>query len=102
MNISKSMNLIKKYENCPKCGNDKLGKNQGGLILEENTLTRFCKCGFDKTVDENDNEVKKICLNCKNEIKKREIMYCDSCKKEICFTCWNEKDGHCNECYENL
>lgn len=59
MNMFKSMQLIKKYAKCPKCGNDKLGNGQGGLIVEEDTLRRFCKCGWNITVDGNGNEIKK-------------------------------------------
>lgn len=58
MNILKSMNLMKKYTNCPKCGNEYIGNGQGGIIVENDTFRRFCKCGFDITVDENDVEVK--------------------------------------------
>lgn len=56
MNIFKSIVLMEKYANCPKCRNDKIGNGQGGIIVEENTLRRFCKCGFDITIDENGNE----------------------------------------------
>lgn len=59
MNMFKSMELMEKYAECHKCGNDKLGNGQGGLIVEEDTLRRFCKCGWDITVDENGNEIKK-------------------------------------------
>lgn len=58
MNIFKSMALMEKYGECPNCGNDLIGDGQGGLIVEEDTFRRFCKCGFDITVDENGNEIK--------------------------------------------
>lgn len=42
-----------KYEKCPDCGNDKVGNGQGAIIVEDDTYTRKCKCGFKITVDEN-------------------------------------------------
>ena len=42
---------------CPKCGSDKLGKNEGKLIVDEHTYYRECKCGFNVLVDEREDEI---------------------------------------------
>ena len=47
------MELMDKYGVCLDCGNKMIGSGEGGIIVEDNTLRRFCKCGFDITVDEN-------------------------------------------------
>lgn len=46
MNLTDSMELIKKYGTCPKCGNDKIGNGQGTLIIEDNVFERSCSCGW--------------------------------------------------------
>jgi hypothetical protein len=53
MNLNDSMELMKKYSTCPKCGNDKVGgePSQGSLIIENDVFTRSCKCGWSVTVD---------------------------------------------------
>jgi hypothetical protein len=57
MNASKTMKLMAKYTSCQNCGNDMIGSGAGALIVDENTFTRSCKCGWSITLDENDNEV---------------------------------------------
>lgn len=59
MNFLKSMELMEKYCDCPKCGNEYIGNGQGGMTVEDDTFRRWCKCGFDITVDEDDNNVLK-------------------------------------------
>lgn len=53
MNINESQELIKKYADCPECGNDKVGgvPSQGALIMEDEVFTRSCKCGWSVVVD---------------------------------------------------
>lgn len=63
MNMVKSMELIKKYSSCPECGSNNIGNGEGGLIVNENTFRRFCKCGYDITVNSDDKEVKTIKLS---------------------------------------
>lgn len=58
MNAFKLMDVLKKYEKCPKCGNNKIGNGEGGIVVEDDTYTRTCKCGFKITVNENGKEIK--------------------------------------------
>ena len=53
MDMSKSLELIRRYGVCPKCGNDKVGgePSQGALIIEDEIFTRRCKCGWEVVVD---------------------------------------------------
>lgn len=57
MNAYKLLEIMPKYEKCPNCGSTTIGNGQGGIIVEDETFTRTCKCGFKITVDENGNEV---------------------------------------------
>lgn len=60
MNAFKLLEIMPKYANCPDCGSNKIGNGQGVLIVENNTYTRSCECGFSITLDENENEVETI------------------------------------------
>lgn len=60
MEITKLMPIMKKYEKCPNCGSTTVGNGKGGIIIEDDTYTRTCKCGFKITVDENDKEIKEV------------------------------------------
>lgn len=57
MNAYKLLEIMPKYEKCPNCGSTTIGNGQGGIIVEDETFTRTCKCGFKITVYENGNEV---------------------------------------------
>ena len=57
MNIKKSIELMDKYGDCPDCGNKYISNGEGGVIIENNTFRRFCKCGFDITLDGDGNEI---------------------------------------------
>ncbi|HZG81592.1 MAG TPA: DUF3797 domain-containing protein, partial [Brevibacillus sp.] len=46
MNAYRSVQLMRKYANCKKCGNDKVGDGEGTLIIEDNIFKRSCKCGW--------------------------------------------------------
>ena len=50
MNMLKSIELMDKYGECPDCGNEMIGNGQGGIVVEDGTFRRFCKCGFDITM----------------------------------------------------
>lgn len=54
MNYIKSMLLLEKYADCPNCGSDLVGNGEGGIVVEDDTFRRFCKCGFDITVNEDE------------------------------------------------
>ncbi|MBG9773549.1 DUF3797 domain-containing protein [Brevibacillus laterosporus] len=53
MNPYESNVLMKKYNVCPECGNDKIGGNpsQGTINIEDEVFTRSCKCGWKVIVD---------------------------------------------------
>ena len=57
MNCMKSLELMKKYSNCPICGNGILGKGEGKLEITDDTFIRECKCGFKVTTDENGKQI---------------------------------------------
>jgi hypothetical protein len=57
MNVVDSIQLMNKYNNCLRCGSDKIGNGAGKLIIEDDTFHRSCKCGWSITVDENDKPV---------------------------------------------
>ena len=58
MNAGRMLAIMPKYNDCPKCGSDKVGNGEGAIIVEDDTYTRKCKCGFEITVDENGKEIK--------------------------------------------
>lgn len=57
MNAFKVLQIMKKYNNCPKCGSDQIGNGEGKIAVENDTFTRGCKCGFEITLDENEKEI---------------------------------------------
>ena len=59
MNAFKLLKIIPLYENCPDCGNNKIGNGEGKLLVEDDTFTRECKCGFKITVDEDGKKINK-------------------------------------------
>lgn len=52
MNGIKSLELMKKYQDCPKCGSSKL--DGGCLKIESETMTRGCSCGWEIVVHESE------------------------------------------------
>lgn len=46
MTITRSLELMRRYINCPKCGNDKLGNGEGRLVVKDKLFGRECKCGW--------------------------------------------------------
>lgn len=51
MNFAVSLELMKKYSNCPDCGNEYIGNGEGTLEIENNIFKRTCKCGYEITID---------------------------------------------------
>lgn len=47
METKKVLKLLRKYEECPKCGSTYIGNGQGTLIIETDYFIRGCKCGFE-------------------------------------------------------
>jgi len=50
--LTRSMELMKEYEKCPKCGNSHIANGEGKLIVEDTTFHRSCKCGWEVTIEE--------------------------------------------------
>ena len=46
MIVRNVIRLLEKYENCPDCGNNKIGSGEGNLIVGGSTFIRTCKCGY--------------------------------------------------------
>lgn len=51
MLMNKCIELTEKYGNCPACGNTFIGNGEGGIVIEEYTFDRWCKCGWKVHVD---------------------------------------------------
>lgn len=51
MNMRDALELTNKYAACPECGNDKVGGEQGTLIIDNNIFIRTCNCGWSIKVD---------------------------------------------------
>lgn len=52
MDAFETVELLDKYDQCPKCGNDRIGNGQGSLVIEDKTFFRSCKCGWSIKVNE--------------------------------------------------
>lgn len=72
MNINDSLELMEKYAECPKCGNDKLGNGEGTLNIEDIVFERTCKCGYLVKVDK---RIKVIASATKRVGRKTEGIY---------------------------
>lgn len=46
---------LMKYAICPDCSNKHIGNGEGGIHIDRN-YTRYCKCGFKVTIDEDGKE----------------------------------------------
>lgn len=46
MLCKEAMPIMKKYINCPLCGNDRIGNNLGSVVVHNSSYSRTCKCGF--------------------------------------------------------
>ncbi|HCQ6002069.1 TPA: DUF3797 domain-containing protein [Clostridioides difficile] len=57
MKLKDIIKLGEKYCYCPGCGNDKIGNDEGKLIVEEHTYYRACKCGFNILIDDRKDEI---------------------------------------------
>ncbi|MEG2983823.1 MAG: DUF3797 domain-containing protein [Peptostreptococcaceae bacterium] len=57
MDACKLTNVLRKYKKCPGCGSswkDTKLKSK----LDNEIITIYCECGFEKNVDENNKEIK--------------------------------------------
>lgn len=52
MNAYTSLKLMKKYSDCPKCGNGLVGNGEGKMIIDDDTFFRSCKCGWKVEIKE--------------------------------------------------
>ncbi len=52
MNALKTVELLRKYSECPNCGSDKLGNGSGSVEVDDYTFKRTCKCGWSIEVKE--------------------------------------------------
>ncbi|HFK1435690.1 MULTISPECIES: DUF3797 domain-containing protein [Bacillus cereus group] len=52
MNAWKSVQLLRKYSKCKKCGNDKIGSGESTVEIQDDTFKRTCKCGWEVEVNE--------------------------------------------------
>lgn len=86
MIFDKLLYIMKTYEQCPNCGSSTIGNGQGGIFVESNTYTRTCKCGFNITVDENN-----------NEIITKEKFTCNDCDEKDNKNCTCLKDSEYHE-----
>ncbi|MEW9093972.1 MAG: DUF3797 domain-containing protein [Clostridiaceae bacterium] len=57
MNARMLLTIMPKYNNCPNCGNDKVGDGEGKLIIEDNYFYRECKCGWSIKINEEGKEI---------------------------------------------
>jgi Domain of unknown function (DUF3797) len=46
MKLRKVLELMLKYSQCGRCGNDSIGAGEGSLHVETNSFLRICKCGW--------------------------------------------------------
>jgi hypothetical protein len=52
MNAWKSIELMRKYAKCEKCGSEKVGNGEGTLEITDDTFVRTCKCGWKVEIKE--------------------------------------------------
>ncbi|MEK5415867.1 DUF3797 domain-containing protein [Paenibacillus sp. FSL L8-0708] len=55
MKFTEAIRLSKKYAECPKCGNGNIGAGEGTINIDENSFERTCKCGWSKTLKDDQN-----------------------------------------------
>jgi transcription elongation factor Elf1 len=46
MDALKAVELLKKYNQCPACGNENVGDKEGTVEIHEDVFKRTCKCGW--------------------------------------------------------
>lgn len=59
MTFLRFIQVISQYKKCPNCNVDWKIKDNLTVSLYDESITIKCACGFHKTVDENDDEIKK-------------------------------------------
>ncbi|MHC1681361.1 MAG: DUF3797 domain-containing protein [Clostridiaceae bacterium] len=60
MNVTELMPVLRKYEKCPSCGSSKIGNGEGGIVIDDVSYIRTCKCGYKITIDANGKIVKEM------------------------------------------
>lgn len=53
MDARKSIQLLRKYSKCQKCGNENVSDGEGTVGIEGDTFKRTCKCGWSVEVKGN-------------------------------------------------
>lgn len=53
MNAHDYLRVAPFINDCPTCGNDIVGKDEGVLEVKDNWISRSCKCGFHFAYDVN-------------------------------------------------
>jgi predicted nucleic-acid-binding Zn-ribbon protein len=46
MKLTRAIELMEKYAECPQCGNGYVGDGEGSLEVTGNVFKRMCKCGW--------------------------------------------------------
>ncbi|MEH7116137.1 DUF3797 domain-containing protein [Neobacillus vireti] len=46
MDALKAVELLNKFNNCPKCGSEKVGDQEGSVEIHDDKFKRTCKCGW--------------------------------------------------------
>ena len=85
MNALKAMELIKKFSKCPRCESRNISNGEGGIVVDGDIFRRFCKCGFDITLNGYGEEIKTVKINM--EFSKEEI---DLLRKYIGCQGWED------------
>lgn len=57
MDCNKFLSIVKKYKKCPECGETWKGDSLQ-VELFDDVVEIDCTCGFHRTVDENNKEIK--------------------------------------------
>ncbi|MBP1040394.1 DUF3797 domain-containing protein [Vagococcus sp. BWB3-3] len=70
---------MRKYNDCPACGNNRVGNGEGSLIVEDDVFKRTCKCGWSIIVDE------RTCKDC-------------GYRMADCIKLWSEQRCCCPDC----
>lgn len=53
--MRETLELLNKYSSCPKCGNEYISNGQGGVVVDDGSFTRWCKCGYKIVIKQEEN-----------------------------------------------
>ncbi|WP_088363342.1 DUF3797 domain-containing protein [Bacillus cereus] len=59
MNSMDYLRISPLINDCPNCGNQIVGNGEGTLEVDDNVISRTCKCGFNFKYDVNTGVIKK-------------------------------------------